>query len=113
MVYVRNMSTSQLPRLVVIGAGMAAGHLVGALREAGDERPITVLGNEGERPFERPGLSKEVLLGDKEADTLYVHDADWYAAHDVDGRWSDPAVGLDLDASTVTLESGEVLEYDD
>ena len=100
-------------RLVVVGAGMAAGHLVGALREAGDDRPITIVGDEGERPYERPGLSKEVLLGDKDVDSLYVHDADWYDAHDVDVHWADPAVSLDLEAGKVTLESSEVLDFDD
>ena len=100
-------------RLVVVGAGMAAGHLVGALRDAGDERPITVLGDEGERPFERPGLSKEVLLGDAEADTLYVHDGEWYDTHDVDGRWAEPVVGLDLAGGSVSLESGGAVPFDD
>lgn len=100
-------------RLVVVGAGMAAGHLVGALRDAGDERPITVLGDEGQRPFERPGLSKEVLLGSKEADSLYVHHQDWYDDHGVDGRWADPAVSLDLEGGSVRVGSGESIPFGD
>ncbi|HET9500863.1 MAG TPA: FAD-dependent oxidoreductase [Marmoricola sp.] len=101
------------PGLVVVGAGLAAAHVIGTLREAGDDRPITLVGDEGERPYERPGLSKEVLLGKKEADSVYVHDEGWYAEHGVVTHLDDAAVALDPADRTVRLQSGQTLSYAD
>ncbi len=102
-----------MPGLVFIGAGLATATAVTALREAGDTRPLTIVGDEGELPYERPGLSKGVLLGDDPVDSLYVHDADWYAEHEVRTILDDAAVSLDTTARTVRLTSGEMLDYDD
>ncbi|MFZ1385490.1 MAG: FAD-dependent oxidoreductase, partial [Propionicimonas sp.] len=99
--------------VVIVGAGLAAAHVISTLREAGDDRPVTLLGDEGEPPYERPGLSKSVLQAKAEADSLYVHDRDWYGQHAVDARFADPAVALDVAQHSVRLASGAVLAYDD
>ncbi|SEE91616.1 NAD(P)/FAD-dependent oxidoreductase [Ruania alba] len=99
--------------LVLIGAGLAAATAVTQLREAGDSRPVTIVGDEGELPYERPGLSKGVLLGAEPMDSVFVHDAAWYAEHDVRMILDDAAVTLDIAAGTVGLTSGDVLDYDD
>jgi 3-phenylpropionate/trans-cinnamate dioxygenase ferredoxin reductase subunit len=101
------------PGLVVVGAGLAAANVVTTLREAGDPRPITLVGDEGERPYERPALSKEVLLGKAEPNSVYVHDEQWYADQQVDTHLDDAAVGLDPVNRTVRLQSGESLPYAD
>jgi 3-phenylpropionate/trans-cinnamate dioxygenase ferredoxin reductase subunit len=58
---------------VVIGAGLAAAHVAQTLREEGFDEPVTIVGDEGDRPYERPGLSKGYLQGNDSADSLYVH----------------------------------------
>lgn len=100
-------------RVVIVGAGLAAAHVATTLREAGDSRPVTIIGDEGRRPYERPGLSKGVLQGEQKVDELFVHDAGWYDEHRVETRLADPVVGVDLTARQVRLASGEVLEYGD
>lgn len=99
--------------LVVIGAGLAAAHVVTTLREAGDDRPITVVGDEPDPPYERPGLSKSVLLGKAEPEALLVHPPAWYADNDVDLRLGVEATGLDTAGRGVELGTGERLAYDD
>lgn len=101
------------PKLVVVGAGLAAANVISTLRDAGDKRPITLVGNEDELPYERPGLSKSVLLGEKEPADMIVHDAQWYADHQVDLALDDPAVAIDAQEHTVLLKSGKELGYDD
>ncbi|MEO3871529.1 FAD-dependent oxidoreductase [Nonomuraea sp. B12E4] len=69
--------------VVVVGAGLAGLRTVEALRGRGFSGRITLIGQERHRPYDRPPLSKAVLLGD--ADTSYV-DTD-LAAIEVD-FWS-------------------------
>ena len=97
--------------VVVIGAGLAAANTVQTLREQGFEGDITLVGAEEHPPYERPGLSKDYLAGTKSAEQLQVHEPEWYAAHDVQTRFADPAVTIDRDASRVVLASGEALTY--
>ncbi|HET7724313.1 MAG TPA: FAD-dependent oxidoreductase [Propionibacteriaceae bacterium] len=99
--------------VVILGAGLAAANVASTIREAGDTRPVTIVGDEGERPYERPGLSKGVLQGKDELDSLYVHEAEWYASNQVETRLDDAAVAIDVAGRTVQLASGETLTYDD
>ena len=60
----------------------------------GFDGPLIMIGQESERPYERPPLSKEYLLGKAERDTIYVHPPQWYAEHDVDLRLGVTVTGL-------------------
>ena len=53
-------------RIVVVGGGLAAGTAVVELRERGFDGEITVVADEPHPPYERPPLSKSVLLGEKD-----------------------------------------------
>jgi len=101
------------PGVVVVGAGLAAAHVASTIRDAHDQRTVTIIGDEGRRPYERPGLSKGVLQGKDEPDSLYVHDAGWYEQNDIQTRFDDPAIAIDLAERRVTLASGESVEYAD
>ncbi len=76
---------------VVLGAGLAAANVVQGLREGGYDKPITLVGEEAERPYERPPLSKAYLQGNEELATLFVHDEGWYAEHEVAARFGTTA----------------------
>ncbi|MGX1544899.1 NAD(P)/FAD-dependent oxidoreductase [Streptomyces adustus] len=58
--------TSGQRRVVVVGAGMAGVQTAVALREQGFTGAVTVLGAEPHQPYDRPPLSKAVLLGKAE-----------------------------------------------
>jgi 3-phenylpropionate/trans-cinnamate dioxygenase ferredoxin reductase subunit len=96
---------------VIIGASLAGAKAAETLREEGFEGRVVLLGEEAERPYERPELSKKYLLGKKPAEKLYVHAPDFYEQHDIELRTSTTVTGLDVDAHTVTLEGGEALGY--
>ncbi|WP_328468325.1 FAD-dependent oxidoreductase [Actinoplanes sp. NBC_00393] len=97
---------------VIIGASLTGARAAGELRAAGFAGPVTLIGAENERPYERPPLSKQYLLGTDPRDKAFVHDAGWYADHDVDLRLGVRATGIAPAAHTVTLEDGEPLGYD-
>ncbi|MEV4890076.1 NAD(P)/FAD-dependent oxidoreductase [Nonomuraea sp. NPDC050547] len=52
-----------MDHVVVVGAGLAGVRSVESLRGRGFEGRITLLGEERHRPYDRPPLSKAVLLG--------------------------------------------------
>jgi 3-phenylpropionate/trans-cinnamate dioxygenase ferredoxin reductase subunit len=102
----------QPQRTVVIGAGLAAAHAVTSLREEGHSGSLTVVGSEPHLPYERPPLSKSYLMGKKTIAEATPHDQAWYDEHDVRVLTGTTATSVDVGDRTVTLGSGETLEYD-
>ncbi|MET8243462.1 FAD-dependent oxidoreductase [Streptomyces sp. NPDC005202] len=62
----QEQGTSQPRRVVVVGAGMAGVQTAVALREQGFTGTVTLIGAEPHQPYDRPPLSKAVLLGKAE-----------------------------------------------
>ena len=100
----------QVP-FVIVGAGLAGAAAAETLREEGFDGPVVLVGAEPERPYERPPLSKQYLLGRADRDSAFVHDAGWYAEHDVELRTGVRATRLDPAAHRLTLHTGEELGY--
>ncbi|WP_331767778.1 FAD-dependent oxidoreductase [Embleya sp. NBC_00896] len=96
---------------VIVGAGLAGARAAQTLREEGFDGPIVLLGEENERPYERPPLSKGYLLGKDERDSVYVHPPQWYAEHDVDLRLGTTVTAIDPAAHEVTLADGSRIGY--
>jgi 3-phenylpropionate/trans-cinnamate dioxygenase ferredoxin reductase subunit len=82
-----------------------------AMREAGFDGPITLIGEESERPYERPPLSKGYLLGSSEREAIYVHPLQWYADSDIDLRLGVAATNIDRAAHVVRLADGSTIGY--
>ena len=97
---------------VVVGGGLAGAKAAEAIRGADPDGTIAVVGAESRRPYERPDLSKAVLLGKKSAEELYVHAEGWYAESAVDLLLGQAATGLDRERQVVTLADGRELGYD-
>ncbi|MET8306802.1 FAD-dependent oxidoreductase [Micromonospora sp. NPDC005173] len=103
---------SKTGMFVIVGAGLAGARAAQTLREEGFDGGIVVIGDEPERPYERPPLSKGLLTGGAEADSVYVHDAGWYAEHDVDLRTAARAVAVDRSDGMVQFADGQQIRYD-
>jgi 3-phenylpropionate/trans-cinnamate dioxygenase ferredoxin reductase subunit len=97
--------------LVIAGAGLAGAKAAETLRAEGFEGPVTLIGDENERPYERPPLSKDYLMGKAERDSIYVHPADWYREHDVDLRLGAAVTSVDRERHEVTLADGSRVGY--
>jgi 3-phenylpropionate/trans-cinnamate dioxygenase ferredoxin reductase component len=96
----------------IVGASLAGAKAAETLREEGFDGRLVLLGAEGERPYERPPLSKDYLRGEAERESAYVHAAGFYAEHDIELRTATVVSGVDAGAGELELEGGERLGYD-
>ncbi len=62
--------TGQTDRVVVVGAGLAGAQCAAVLRRDGWRGRITLVGEEPHAPYDRPPLSKDVLLGKADSTAL-------------------------------------------
>ena len=77
---------AQPSRIVIIGASLAGGTAGIALRDQGYEGELTVIGEESQLPYERPPLSKALLLGER-------NEPDWVGD---EATYADKAISLRL-----------------
>jgi 3-phenylpropionate/trans-cinnamate dioxygenase ferredoxin reductase subunit len=99
-------------RMVIVGASQAGTSAAETLREQGWTGGIVLVGSEAELPYQRPPLSKGVLLGQEEPATARLHDRQWYDDNRIELRLGTTATALDPAARTVTLSEGEPLGYE-
>ena len=77
------------------------------LRQLKFEGEITIATEENHLPYQRPPLSKDLLLHPEEMPkTLFLHDTDYYAAQRIDLRLGVRATTLDLRGKRVELADG-------
>ncbi len=94
---------------VIVGASLAGLTAAEALRLGGFTGRLTLIGDESERPYDRPPLSKAVLAG-----TLPVDHTDLPRFVELDAEWrlGVAAAGLDLDSQEVLLADGQRVAFD-
>jgi 3-phenylpropionate/trans-cinnamate dioxygenase ferredoxin reductase component len=102
----------QQQTFVVIGASLAGAKAAETLRAEGFTGRLVLVGEESERPYERPPLSKGYLQGRDARDKAFVHDPGWYQEQGVELLLGVRATMLDVEAHTVTLDGYEPLRYD-
>jgi 3-phenylpropionate/trans-cinnamate dioxygenase ferredoxin reductase subunit len=103
---------SSIERIVIVGGGLAAARAAEVLRQEGYEGSITILGDEPERPYLRPPLSKEYLRGETDREKVYVHPATFYTEQRIDLRPSTAATAIEPASREVVLEDEQRVPYD-
>jgi 3-phenylpropionate/trans-cinnamate dioxygenase ferredoxin reductase subunit/anthranilate 1,2-dioxygenase ferredoxin reductase subunit len=103
--------TSATERVVIVGAAQAGGRAAEALRAAGYAGEIVLLGEERHEPYERPRLSKSVLVGEEPAAAASMHQREWYAAQRIMLRTRMRVEAIAPKSQAVITAEGERLEY--
>lgn len=96
----------------IVGAGLAGARAAEALRDLGFGGRIVLIGDEVERPYERPPLSKDFLQGNSTRDKIYVHPDRWYDQHSVDLRLATRVTALEPLSQYITTDQGDRIRYD-
>ncbi|WP_042267406.1 NAD(P)/FAD-dependent oxidoreductase [Paraburkholderia heleia] len=106
-------AAAEAPRtVVVIGGGQAAGWVVKTLRKEGYAGRLVMIADEVHLPYERPPLSKAVLAGEADIETVRIAKPDEFAALNVETWQPDCATSIDRTARMVTTRSGREVQYD-
>jgi 3-phenylpropionate/trans-cinnamate dioxygenase ferredoxin reductase subunit len=97
---------------VIVGASLAGAKAAEALRDEGFDGKVVLIGDEPERPYERPPLTKDYLRGDAPREQAFVHSDFFYGARDIDLITDTAVTAVDASRSRITLDDGRELSYD-
>jgi len=97
--------------IVVIGSGPAAVGAAMAAKKQDAEAQVILITDETCEPYEKPPLSKAVLLGKAAPEDAPIAGKDGLAAHGVEMRFNTRCTGIDRQARTVETNQGPI-SYD-
>jgi 3-phenylpropionate/trans-cinnamate dioxygenase ferredoxin reductase subunit len=96
---------------VIVGAGLAGARAAEELRTQDFDGRLVLVGDEFERPYERPPLSKQFLRGEMPAEKVFVHPAGFYDAHGIELVSALRALSIDPVDRVVRFGTGERIHY--
>lgn len=99
-------------KIVIAGAGHAAGQIITSLRQQKFAGQIVLVGNEPYLPYQRPPLSKKFLAGEMPAERLYVKPESFYDDPQIDLRLETTVTAIDCAARTLKIQDGDDISYD-
>ena len=99
-------------RIVIAGAGHAAGQAVATLRQQGFDGQIVLIGDEPHLPYQRPPLSKKFLAGELAPERLYFKPASFYEDPQIELHLETRITAIDRKARQLHVDGGDGLAYD-
>jgi 3-phenylpropionate/trans-cinnamate dioxygenase ferredoxin reductase subunit len=96
---------------VIVGAGLAGAKAAETLREEGFDGRLILIGDEPERPYERPPLSKDYLRGEA-SEKPFVHEKGFYAENEIELWTSTRVTGIEPGLKELLFEGDRRQGYD-
>jgi len=109
---------------LIIGASQAGVQLAAELRDLGYDEPITLVGEESHRPYQRPPLSKRWLKSELVPGDVILRTREWFDSQDIElvssdrVSWihrdagADDGVGTAGGVGTAITQGGRRFEFD-
>ena len=97
---------------VIVGAGQAGGWAAMAMRDAGFTGRILLIGEEPWQPYERPPLSKAMLVAAEEPPVVFFHDRGRYEDQSIELKLNQAVAAIDPQNRNVELRDGGSIGYD-
>jgi 3-phenylpropionate/trans-cinnamate dioxygenase ferredoxin reductase subunit len=102
---------SNVSNIVIVGAGQAGASAILELRSHKYAGKITLIGDETHLPYERPPLSKEMILKPEETKIEILSEQKLLNLQ-VDVIRANGVVNINAEAHSIELQNGDVLAYD-
>lgn len=99
-------------KVVIAGAGHAAGQAVVTLRQEKFSGQIVLVGDEPYLPYQRPPLSKNFLAGELPAERLYLKPASFYDDPGIALRLNTKITAIDPGGKSLAISNGDNIHYD-
>ena len=103
---------SRIETIAIVGANIAGASTAEALRRAGYDGQLTLIGAEPDLPYERPPLSKEFLAGQIDDAQLTLRPRTFYDEQRIELWLGQRATSLDAAERAITLTNGERHRFD-
>ena len=103
---------SVMGRAVIVGAGIAGVSAAAAMRSAGFEGEVFLLGDEPELPYRRPPVSKEIIRGEKTADGIRIKKEDWYRNNNIELLTQTRVTSVDPDGRMLEIAGAAPIHFD-
>lgn len=99
-------------RIVIAGAGHAAGQVVATLKQQKFAGQIVLVGDEPWLPYQRPPLSKKFLAGEIPSERLYFKPESFYEDPLIEVRLQTRITAIDRQAKSLKIDGDEDIGYD-
>ncbi|MGB5511405.1 MAG: FAD-dependent oxidoreductase, partial [Woeseiaceae bacterium] len=99
-------------KIVIAGAGHAAGQVITTLRQLKFAGQIVLVGDEPWLPYQRPPLSKKFLAGDMAAERLFVKPPSFYDDPSIELRLNSTITAIDRKTRQLQLKDAEPVTFD-
>ncbi len=97
---------------LLIGGGIASSAAAVAIRQRDPVSPVLMIGQEINRPYHRPPLSKDYLLRRTRHEALFTLGEQWMAQNHVELRTGRRVEHLDVARHTAILDNGQEISCD-
>jgi 3-phenylpropionate/trans-cinnamate dioxygenase ferredoxin reductase component len=101
----------RLDRVLVVGAGLAGARCAETLRAEGFAGDIVLVGDDPHAPYERPALSKELLVGARETDEIMLRPPDFWAEQGIELVLGTRIAAVDV-SRRVAISDGRCFPWD-
>ncbi|QGY80639.1 NAD(P)/FAD-dependent oxidoreductase [Sphingorhabdus lacus] len=97
--------------VLIVGGGQGGAYAAIQLRQQGFAGTVAIVGRENELPYERPPLSKEYLLGEKEWERLLIRPAAFWQEKGIALLLGLEVTAVQPTARQVTMHDGSSMGY--
>lgn len=98
--------------IIIVGAGQAGRRCAEALQELDAAAEVIIFGAEAHLPYDRPPLSKTILLGKDPGPALFVRHAEYYAEKRITLHLDETVTRLHAREKRVETAKGRSFAYD-
>lgn len=98
--------------ILIVGGSAAGLSAADGLREGGYQGPVTVLNEETRAPYDRPTVSKGLLVGEGAPEFMDLRSTERLEETNITLRSGETAAGLDIDRHYLITMNGEPMPWE-